>query len=120
MEQYIKKSALVAWAKETYLCENASMIRKVCYKQLLNFLDTLEVKEVQEYPISDFEMALTEMIDKAQKCVVEPWAIAAQWKDYLIELAKSEEPVSDDLEEAAIRYATEGDEISGLHNQGDR
>lgn len=42
----IDKAAVVAWAKETYLCENASMIRKVCYKQLLNFLDTLEVKEV--------------------------------------------------------------------------
>ena len=46
MEQYIPKSALVAWAKETYLCENASMIRKVCYKQLLEHLDTLEVKDV--------------------------------------------------------------------------
>ena len=46
MEQYILKSALVAWAKETYLCENASMIRRVCYKQLLEHLDTLEVKEV--------------------------------------------------------------------------
>ena len=46
MTEYIPKSALVAWAKETYLCENASMIRKVCYKQLLEHLDTLEVKEV--------------------------------------------------------------------------
>ena len=46
MEQYINKSALVAWAKETYLCENASMIRRVCYKQLLEHLNTLEVKEV--------------------------------------------------------------------------
>lgn len=42
----IDKDALVAWAKETYLCENASMIRKVCYKQLVEHLDTLEVKEV--------------------------------------------------------------------------
>jgi hypothetical protein len=46
MAQYIDKDALVAWAKETYLCENASMIRKVCYKQLLEHLNTLEVKEV--------------------------------------------------------------------------
>ena len=46
MEQYISKSALVAWAKETYLCENASMVRRVCFKQLLEHLDTLEVKEV--------------------------------------------------------------------------
>ena len=42
----IDKDALVAWAKETYLCENASMIRKVCYKQLVEHLNTLEVKEV--------------------------------------------------------------------------
>jgi len=46
MAHLIDKDALIAWAKETYLCENASMIRKVCYKQLLEHLDTLEVKEV--------------------------------------------------------------------------
>lgn len=46
MAQYIDKDALVAWAKETYLYENASMIRKVCYKQLLEHLNTLEVKDV--------------------------------------------------------------------------
>lgn len=44
--ELIDKDALVAWAKETYLCENASMIRKVCYKQLLEHLDSLEAKEV--------------------------------------------------------------------------
>ena len=58
MEQYIPKSALVAWAKETYLCENASMIRKVCYKQLLEHLDTLEVKEV------DLEKYYHEFLEK--------------------------------------------------------
>lgn len=46
MTHLIDKDALVAWAKETYLCENASMVRKVCYKQLLEHLNTLEVKEV--------------------------------------------------------------------------
>ena len=50
MKHLIDKDALVAWAKETYLCENASMIRRVCFKQLLEHLDTLEVKEVQEEP----------------------------------------------------------------------
>ena len=55
----IDKDALVAWAKETYLCENASMIRRVCYKQLLEHLDTIEVKEVEEDPVSeDLEEAL--------------------------------------------------------------
>ena len=46
MAHLIDKDALVAWAKETYLCENASMIRRVCFKQLLEHLDSLEVKEV--------------------------------------------------------------------------
>ena len=51
---------------------------------------------LQEEPVSkDFEMALAEMVDKAQRCVVEPWVIAAQWKEELIKLAKSEEPVSE-------------------------
>jgi len=46
MAQYIPKDALLDWAKKTYLCENASMIRKVCYKQLIEHLNSLEVKEV--------------------------------------------------------------------------
>ena len=46
MAKYIPLEPLVEWAKETYLCENASMIRKVCYKQFLEHLDTLEVKGV--------------------------------------------------------------------------
>lgn len=54
----------------------------------------------QEPVNKDFEMALAEMIDKAQKCVVEPWVVAAQWKDELIKLAKSEEPVSGNDENA--------------------
>ena len=43
---------------------------------------------------SDFEMALAEMADKAQKNVIEPWVIAAQWKDTLASLALREIPVS--------------------------
>ena len=57
MVHLIDKDALVAWAKETYLCENASMVRKVCYKQLLEHLDTLEVKEV------DLEKDVRQIID---------------------------------------------------------
>ena len=52
--------------------------------------DSLTLEPVNK----DFEMALAEMIDKAQKCVVEPLVVAEQWKDELIKLAKSEEPVS--------------------------
>jgi len=62
----------------------------------------------KEEPVSnDFEMALAEMIDKAQTSVVEPLVVAAQWKDELIKLAKSEEPV--------IKYL--GDYINELSKQ---
>ena len=71
----------------------------VC-KHLLSLIDSQP-----EEPVSDdFEMALAEMIGNAQKSVIEPWVIAAQWKDELIKLAKSEEPVSEDLEEAIKEY----------------
>ena len=36
--EYIRKDTLLEWAKETYLCENASAIRKVCFKQLVEKL----------------------------------------------------------------------------------
>ena len=67
---------------------------------LFTFMDSLPNEPVNK----DFELALAEMIDKAQKCVVEPWVVAAQWKDELIKLAKSEEPVSEELEEEIKRY----------------
>lgn len=37
-DEYIRKDALLEWAKETYLTENASAIRKVCFKQLVEKL----------------------------------------------------------------------------------
>ena len=36
--EYIRKDVLLEWAKETYLTENASAIRKVCFKQLIEKL----------------------------------------------------------------------------------
>jgi len=36
-----RKDALLDWAKETYLNENASAIRKVCYKQLIDKIESL-------------------------------------------------------------------------------
>lgn len=39
--EYIRKDALMEWAKETYLNENASAIRKVCYKQLIDKLNSI-------------------------------------------------------------------------------
>ena len=39
--EYIRKEALLEWAKEAYLNENASAIRKVCYKQLIDKLNLM-------------------------------------------------------------------------------
>ena len=39
--EYIRKDALLEWAKEAYLNENASAIRKVCYKQLIDKLNSM-------------------------------------------------------------------------------
>lgn len=39
--EYIHKEALLEWAKETYLSENASAIRKVCFKQLIEKLNEM-------------------------------------------------------------------------------
>lgn len=36
--KYIREDALIEWAEETYLSENASAIRKVCFKQLVEKL----------------------------------------------------------------------------------
>jgi uncharacterized protein YbaR (Trm112 family) len=78
-----------------------SEIRMSECQHLLLMLNSLQEEHVSD----DFEMALTEMIDKAQKCVVEPIVVAQQWKDYLVELAKSEEPVSEiDFEQELYKY----------------
>ena len=39
--EYVRKDALLEWAKEAYLNENASEIRKVCYKQLIDKLTSM-------------------------------------------------------------------------------
>lgn len=39
--EYIRKEALLEWAKETYLSENASQIRKVCFKQLIDKINSM-------------------------------------------------------------------------------
>ena len=53
----------------------------------------------------DFTKALAECIHNAQCNVVDPMVFAETWKDELIKLSKCEEPVSEDLEEAADEYA---------------
>ena len=45
---YIRKKALLEWAKETYLSENASQIRKVCFKQLIDKLNSLWKTQIAE------------------------------------------------------------------------
>ena len=70
--------------------------------------------------IDDFTKALAECINQAQCAVVDPIAHAEIWKDELIKLAKSEEPVSEDLEEAVnayIGYAPEVDESPSTYGK---
>jgi len=62
-------------------------------------------KEECKYSKSDdFTKALAECIHQAQGNVINPMVLAETWKDELIKLAKSEEPVSEDLEEASLEY----------------
>ena len=72
----------------------STILAKAIEKKILPYIDSLQEESLNE----DFEMALTEMISNAQKCVVEPIVVAQQWKDYLVGLAKKEEPVSEELE----------------------
>ena len=99
----LKKLADAMYYAAQHLTTDASRLHKA-----MNEYHQFIIHECKEEPVNnDFEMALAEMIYKAQTSVVEPLVIAAQWKDELIKLAKSEEPVSEDLEEAASRYAKE-------------
>lgn len=87
-----------------------SDVDDACILELQNVLTYID--SLQEEPVSeDFEMALAEMIAKAQKCVVEPWVVAAQWKDELIKLA-SEEFVSEELGEYINELSKQFPEVS--------
>ena len=94
-------------------CSSQIAMETICkeeaYNEVLAILDSLQEESVSK----DFEMALAEMVAKAQKCVVEPWVVAAQWKEELIKLAKSEEPVSEELEKAAKDFSNNLDNIYG-------
>lgn len=39
--EYIRKDELLEWAEKQYLNENASLIRRVCYKQLIDKLNSM-------------------------------------------------------------------------------
>ena len=101
---------------------------KAC-KELLSFIDSLQeepkkcmyskddytdedrtvlcdgCEEECKYSKSDdFTKALAECIHQAQCNVVDPMVLAETWKDELIKLAKSEDLVSKDLEEASKEW----------------
>ena len=50
--EYIRKDALLEWAKETYLNENASLIRRVCYKQLIEKLNSMSKDSTPAWSLS--------------------------------------------------------------------
>ena len=97
----IKKLADAMYYAAFNLTTNASMLRKAMeeYHQFI-----INEYRKEDLVNKDFEMALAEMIDKAQKCVVEPLVVAEQWKDSLIKLAKNEESVSEPNKELAETY----------------
>ena len=78
----------------------------------LSHSEVTKISDQQEPVSNDFETALAEMVAKAQTNVVEPWVVAAQWKDELIKLAKSEEPVSKDLGEYINELSKQFPEVS--------
>ena len=100
----LKKLADAMYYAAQHLTTDASRLHKA-----MNEYHQFIIHECKEEPVNnDFEMALAEMIYKAQTSVVEPLVIAAQWKDELIKLAKSEESVSEDLEKCTSKIILEG------------
>ena len=115
----VSKEQVLDWLEKP--CEHANFRNKIQIGDkvtrnrdgvLVNLSQLNRVAKKEEPVSKDFEMALAEMVDKAQRCVVEPWVIAAQWKDELIKLAKSEEPVSDDLGEYINELSKQFPEVS--------
>ena len=60
----------------------------------------------------DFTKALAECIHQAQGSVTDPMVFAELWKDELIKLAKSEEPVSEDLGDYINELSKQFPEVS--------
>lgn len=78
------------------------------FAHLLSFIDSL-----QEEPVSDdFTISLAECIHQAQGSVTDPMVFAELWKDELIKLAKSEEPVSEDLGDYINELSKQFPEVS--------
>lgn len=117
MNQYISKSALVAEIEKkikqyemafdspSFASYEATLIAKGKYRKLLDilqFIDTLEVKEVQEEPVSrtpaDIEAAMQEVEEKSRAFTE---AHQGENTDTILAQMRGEEPVSEDLEEAA-------------------
>ena len=106
MAQYIDKDALVAEIerKRRYhldLTEYNSGYKNALI-DILSFLNTLEVKGLQEEPVSiDFEQELYKAFGQ-----VKDFTLGMQIAKWFYDMGKnSQEPVSDDLEEAATTFA---------------
>jgi hypothetical protein len=89
--------------------EPDEIVDKYLYGKEPELVDVDDLPNKDEEPISkDFEAALAECINQAQCAVVDPMAHAEIWKDELIKLAKSEEPVSEDLERFIYEHLWKG------------
>lgn len=91
------KEKLDATRSEIHRLVDVRGYDKEMANDLFAFMDSLPNEPVSE----NFTKALAECIHQAQCSVFDPLVHAETWKDELIKLAKSEEHVSDNLEEAA-------------------
>ena len=66
MAQYIDKSALVAEIERRIKEHHSGYL--VCLKDILSFIDTLEVKEVQEEPVSEEQEEAVKKYRKEKTC----------------------------------------------------
>lgn len=123
MTQYISKSAIKAEIKRRIKEHHSGYL--VCLKDILSFVDTLEVKEVQEESVSEemeeaaFDYAEACKCDGGEKLLcVEHFKAGAKWgknqakveiQSQSMALANGcpKEPVSEELEDFAKRQADE-------------
>ena len=88
MEQYINKSALIAEI-ERRIKERDFQMKSGCwisstymYEDLLDFINTLEVKEANEALRTEYEKGRADVIAEIEKCYEK--AITAEAQTYLI------------------------------------
>ena len=115
MTQYIEKSALLAEIERLVNNYDKALDYEAALEDVRNFLDTLEVKEIQEFPVSykQSPVVLYGLTGSVGNTKEEPQVKESAEIERDKETCKengdslTQEPVSDDLNEAAIEYFKE-------------